>query len=117
MDQRLDSRKGSFIYSRGRGVQHLTFCFLLLPAQIAQLPLAGSVSVIFFLPQSVTQNLTLIEESLSSEFVHDVDKQLKSVHVSLSMPRLKLSSATALTNTLQEMRTYLGTVLQLGWCL
>ncbi|XP_060612742.2 pigment epithelium-derived factor [Anolis sagrei] len=75
-----------------------------LSCKIAQLPLAGSLSAMFFLPQSVTQNLTLIEESLTSEFVHDVDKQLKAVHAVLSLPRLKMVAETPLTGTLQEMR-------------
>lgn len=75
-----------------------------LNCKIAQLPLMGSVSAMFFLPESVTQNMTLIEESLTSEFVHDIDKQLKTVSVVLSMPRLKLSSETGLADTLQEMR-------------
>uniref|UniRef100_A0ABM5ENV3 Pigment epithelium-derived factor isoform X1 n=2 Tax=Pogona vitticeps TaxID=103695 RepID=A0ABM5ENV3_9SAUR len=75
-----------------------------LNCKIAQLPLTGSLSAMFFLPESVTQNMTLIEESLTSEFVRDVDKQLKTVHATLTMPRLKLTSEAELTNTLQEMR-------------
>ncbi|XP_063002826.1 pigment epithelium-derived factor [Elgaria multicarinata webbii] len=75
-----------------------------LNCKIAQLPLTGSVSIMFFLPESVTQNMTLIEESLTSEFMHDIDKQLKNVHAVLSVPRLKLTSETGLAGTLQEMR-------------
>ncbi|KAJ7308891.1 hypothetical protein JRQ81_008166 [Phrynocephalus forsythii] len=75
-----------------------------LNCKIAQLPLTGSLSAMFFLPESVTQNMTLIEESLTSEFIHDVDKQLKLVHATLSMPRLKLTAEAELTRTLQEMR-------------
>ncbi|KAL8198891.1 UNVERIFIED_CONTAM: hypothetical protein K2H54_028862 [Gekko kuhli] len=75
-----------------------------LNCKIAQLPLEGSVSALFFLPQSVTQNMTLIEESLTSEFVHDINKQLKTICVDLRMPRLKLASEVALADTLQEMR-------------
>ncbi|XP_077168042.1 pigment epithelium-derived factor [Paroedura picta] len=75
-----------------------------LNCKIAQLPLEGSVSALFFLPQSVTQNMTLIEESLTSEFVHDINKQLKTVCVDLRMPRLKLASEVALAGTFQEMR-------------
>lgn len=58
----------------------------------------------FFLPQKVTQNMTLIEESLTSEFVRDIDRELKTIHAVLSIPRLKLSSEEALRSTLQEMR-------------
>ncbi|XP_060115520.1 pigment epithelium-derived factor [Heteronotia binoei] len=75
-----------------------------LNCKIAQLPLEGSVSAVFFLPQSVTQNMTLIEESLTSEFVHDINKQLKSICVDLRMPRLKLASEVTLADTFQEMR-------------
>lgn len=60
----------------------------------------------FFLPQKVIQNMTLIEESLTSEFVHDIDKELKTVPAVLSMPRLKLSSEKALSSTLQEMSMF-----------
>uniref|UniRef100_K7G561 Serpin family F member 1 n=1 Tax=Pelodiscus sinensis TaxID=13735 RepID=K7G561_PELSI len=75
-----------------------------LNCKIAQLPLSGGVSAMFFLPQKVTQNMTLIEESLTSEFVHDIDKELKTIPAVLSMPRLTLSSEGALGSTLQEMR-------------
>ncbi|XP_006260666.2 pigment epithelium-derived factor [Alligator mississippiensis] len=75
-----------------------------LNCKIAQLPLTGGVSAMFFLPLKVTQNLTLIEESLSSEFVHDIDKELKTVHAVLSVPKLKLSFEESLGSTLQEMR-------------
>ncbi|XP_033027881.1 pigment epithelium-derived factor [Lacerta agilis] len=75
-----------------------------LNCKIAQLPLAGSVSIMFFLPQSVTQNMTLIEESLTSEFIHDIDRQLKTVQAVLSLPQLKMTSETNLASTLQEMR-------------
>ncbi|XP_053130541.1 pigment epithelium-derived factor [Hemicordylus capensis] len=75
-----------------------------LDCKIAQLPLTGGVSAMFFLPQSVTQNMTLIEESLTAEFVHDIDKQLKAVHATLSVPRLRLASDTALAGTLRDMR-------------
>lgn len=59
------------------------FLFPLL-LQIAQLPLTGSMSIIFFLPLKVTQNLTLIEESLTSEFIHDIDRELQSPCVELA---------------------------------
>uniref|UniRef100_A0A8C3TAX7 Serpin family F member 1 n=1 Tax=Chelydra serpentina TaxID=8475 RepID=A0A8C3TAX7_CHESE len=75
-----------------------------LHCKIAQLPLTGGVSAMFFLPQKVTQNMTLIEESLTSEFVRDIDRELKTIHAVLSIPKLKLSSEEALSSTLQEMR-------------
>lgn len=70
--------------------------------QIAQLPLTEGISAMFFLPTKVTQNMTLIEESLTSEFVHDVDKELKTVHAVLSLPKLKLNHEEALDSTLKE---------------
>ena len=78
------------------------FLFPLL-LQIAQLPLTGSMSIIFFLPLKVTQNLTLIEESLTSEFIHDIDRELKTAQAVLTVPKLKLSYEDEVTKSLQEM--------------
>ncbi|NXV10236.1 PEDF factor, partial [Cettia cetti] len=75
-----------------------------LNCKIAQLPLTEGISAMFFLPTKVTQNMTLIEESLTSEFVHDVDKELKTVHAVLSLPKLKLNHEEALDSTLKETR-------------
>ncbi|NXC97703.1 PEDF factor, partial [Certhia familiaris] len=75
-----------------------------LNCKIAQLPLTEGISAMFFLPTKVTQNMTLIEESLTSEFVHDVDKELKTVHAVLSLPKLKLNHEEALGSTLKESR-------------
>lgn len=75
-----------------------------LNCKIAQLPLTGSMSVIFFLPVRATQNLTLIEESLTSEFVHDINRELKTVQAVLSIPKLKLSFEGEVTKSLQEMK-------------
>lgn len=75
-----------------------------LNCKIAQLPLTEGVSAMFFLPTKVTQNMTLIEESLTSEFVHDVDRELKTVHAVLSLPKLKLNYEEALSNTVKETR-------------
>ncbi|KAM6174201.1 pigment epithelium-derived factor [Erethizon dorsatum] len=75
-----------------------------LNCKIAQLPLTGSMSVIFFLPMKVTQNLTTIEESLTSEFVHDINRELKTVQAVLSIPKLKLSFEAEVTKSLKEMK-------------
>ncbi|NXR35413.1 PEDF factor, partial [Zosterops hypoxanthus] len=75
-----------------------------LNCKIAQLPLTEGISAMFFLPTKVTQNMTLIEESLTSEFVHDVDKELKTVHAVLSLPKLKLNHEEALDSMLKETR-------------
>ncbi|KAM4795243.1 pigment epithelium-derived factor [Rhinophrynus dorsalis] len=72
--------------------------------KIVQLPLTGGVSIMFFLPLTVTQNLTLIEEGLTSEFVHDIDRALQGVTITFSMPKLKLNSEFELGSTLQEMK-------------
>lgn len=60
------------------------------------------MSVIFFLPLKVTQNLTLIEESLTSEFIHDIDRELKTVQAVLTVPKLKLSYEEEVTKSLRE---------------
>ncbi|XP_004605035.2 pigment epithelium-derived factor [Sorex araneus] len=75
-----------------------------LNCKIAQLPLSGSMSIIFFLPLRVTQNLTMIEESLTSEFIHDIDRELKTVQAVLTIPKLKLSYEGEVTKGLQEMK-------------
>nr|XP_024645466.1 pigment epithelium-derived factor [Macaca nemestrina] len=75
-----------------------------LSCKIAQLPLTGSMSIIFFLPLKVTQNLTLIEESLTSEFIHDIDRELKTVQAALTLPKLKLSYEGEVTKSLQETK-------------
>lgn len=75
-----------------------------LNCKIAQLPLSGSMSIIFFLPLRVTQNLTLIEESLTSEFIHDIDRELKTVQAVLSIPKLKLNYEGEVTKALQEIK-------------
>lgn len=61
------------------------------------------MSIIFFLPLRVTQNLTMIEESLTSEFIHDIDRELKTVQAVLTIPKLKLSYEGEVTKALQEM--------------
>uniref|UniRef100_A0A8D0PNV9 Serpin family F member 1 n=1 Tax=Sus scrofa TaxID=9823 RepID=A0A8D0PNV9_PIG len=75
-----------------------------LNCKIAQLPLTGSMSIIFFLPLKVTQNLTMIEESLTSEFIHDIDRELKTVQAVLTVPKLKLSYEGELTKSVQELK-------------
>lgn len=60
----------------------------------------------FFLPLTVTQNLTLIEEGLTSEFVHDIDRALQSVTIKLSLPKLKLDYEAELGGALQDMSKF-----------
>ncbi|KAM4844027.1 pigment epithelium-derived factor [Thomomys bottae] len=75
-----------------------------LNCKIAQLPLTGSMSIIFFLPMKATQNLTLIEDSLTSEFIHDIDRELKTIQAVLTVPKLKLSYEGEVSKSLQEMK-------------
>ncbi|XP_048221195.1 pigment epithelium-derived factor [Perognathus longimembris pacificus] len=75
-----------------------------LNCKIAQLPLTGSMSIIFFLPVKATQNLTMIEESLTSEFIHDIDRELKTIQAVLTVPKLKLSYEGEVSNSLQEIK-------------
>ncbi|XP_003799139.1 pigment epithelium-derived factor [Otolemur garnettii] len=75
-----------------------------LNCKIAQLPLTGSTSIIFFLPGKVTQNMTMIEESLTSEFIQDIDRELKTVQAVLTIPKLKLSYEGEVTKSLQDMK-------------
>ncbi|XP_037665852.1 pigment epithelium-derived factor isoform X2 [Choloepus didactylus] len=75
-----------------------------LNCKIAQLPLTGSMSIIFFLTMKATQNLTMIEESLTSEFIHDIDRELKTVQAVLTIPKLKLSYDGEVTKSMQEMK-------------
>ncbi|XP_043819876.1 pigment epithelium-derived factor [Dromiciops gliroides] len=75
-----------------------------LNCKIAQLPLSGSMTIIFFLPVKVTQNLTLIEESLTSEFVHDIDRELKTIQAVLTVPKIKLTYDGEVSETLKQLK-------------
>ncbi|CAI9555491.1 unnamed protein product [Staurois parvus] len=72
--------------------------------RIIQLPLSGGISIMFFLPLTVTQNLTLIEEGLTSEFVHDIDQALQSVTMKLSVPKMKLDYEAELGSAFADMK-------------
>lgn len=45
----------------------------------------------------------MIEESLTSEFLHDIDRELKTVQAVLTIPKLKLSYEGEVTKSLQEI--------------
>lgn len=72
------------------------------------------MSIIFFLPLTVTQNLTMIEESLTSEFIHDIDRELKTIQAVLTVPKLKLSYEGEVTKSLQEMSMSAGPLCRGG---
>lgn len=71
--------------------------------QIAQVPMEDGVSMYFFLPDEVTQNLTLIEEALTAEFVQDLSNTLHAVQVLLTLPVIKLSYRTDLLPSLSDL--------------
>uniref|UniRef100_A0A8C5MS99 Serpin family F member 1 n=1 Tax=Leptobrachium leishanense TaxID=445787 RepID=A0A8C5MS99_9ANUR len=72
--------------------------------KIVQLPLTGGVSIMFFLPLTNNQNLTQLEEGLTSEFVHDIDQALQSVSITLSIPKLKVEYEDNLGSTVQDLK-------------
>lgn len=71
--------------------------------QIAQVPMEDGVSMYFFLPDEVTQNLTLIEEALTAEFVQDLSNTLHAVQVLLTLPVINLSYRTDLLSSLSDL--------------
>ncbi|XP_076836216.1 pigment epithelium-derived factor [Brachyhypopomus gauderio] len=74
-----------------------------LSCTIAQVPMEGDVSMYFFLPDEVTQNLTLVEEALTSEFVQDLANTLHPAQVQLTLPVLKLAYSTDLLGFLSSL--------------
>ncbi|XP_048008178.1 pigment epithelium-derived factor [Megalobrama amblycephala] len=74
-----------------------------LGCTIAQVPMEDGVSMYFFLPDEVTQNLTLIEEALTAEFVQDLSNTLHAVQVLLTLPVINLSYGTDLLPSLSDL--------------
>uniref|UniRef100_S4RDI3 Serpin domain-containing protein n=1 Tax=Petromyzon marinus TaxID=7757 RepID=S4RDI3_PETMA len=70
---------------------------------VAQLPLQGGCSLLLFVPVEVTGNLTVVEESLTSEFVADIVRALHSVRARLSVPRLALRDAGDLAGAVKQL--------------
>lgn len=56
-----------------------------------------------FLPDDVTSNMTLLEESLTAEFVQDLSMTLLPAQVSLTLPVLRLSYSTDLLPLLSDL--------------
>lgn len=71
--------------------------------QIAQIQMDSDVSMIVFLPDDVTTNMTLLEESLTAEFVQDLSMTLHPAQVTLSLPALRLSYSTDLLPLLGDL--------------
>ncbi|XP_023646788.2 pigment epithelium-derived factor [Paramormyrops kingsleyae] len=74
-----------------------------LGCTIAQVQMDGDVSMIFFLPDEVTTNTSLIEEALTAEFVQDLVMTLHPVRVDVTLPMLKLSYSADLLTSLSNM--------------
>ncbi|XP_031729994.1 pigment epithelium-derived factor [Anarrhichthys ocellatus] len=74
-----------------------------LSCTIAQIQMQNDVSMFVFLPDDVTSNTTLLEESLTAEFVQDLSMTLHPAQVSLSLPILRLSYSTDLLPLLSDL--------------
>lgn len=56
-----------------------------------------------FLPDDVVSNMTLLEESLTAEFVQDLSMTLLPANVALTLPALRLSYSTELLSLLGDI--------------
>uniref|UniRef100_A0A8C8DVR7 Serpin domain-containing protein n=1 Tax=Oryzias sinensis TaxID=183150 RepID=A0A8C8DVR7_9TELE len=74
-----------------------------LSCVIAQIQMQDGVSMFIFLPDGVTANMTLLEESLTAEFVQDLAMTLLPAKVSLTLPVLRLSFSTDLLPLLGDL--------------
>ncbi|KAJ8267217.1 hypothetical protein GJAV_G00139890 [Gymnothorax javanicus] len=74
-----------------------------LGCTIAQVPMQGDLNMVFFLPDDVTKNMSLIEESLTAEFVQDLSNTLHSVQADLTLPVLKLKYSANVLPQLSDM--------------
>uniref|UniRef100_A0A3Q3WUA0 Serpin domain-containing protein n=1 Tax=Mola mola TaxID=94237 RepID=A0A3Q3WUA0_MOLML len=74
-----------------------------LSCTIAQIQMQDDVSMFIFLPDDVTSNMTLLEESLTAEFVQDLSMTLLPAQVSLTLPVLRLSYSTDLLPLLSDL--------------
>ncbi|XP_043997090.1 pigment epithelium-derived factor [Gambusia affinis] len=74
-----------------------------LSCTIAQIQMQNDVSMFVFLPDDVTTNTTLLEESLTAEFVQDLSMALQPARVSLTLPVLRLSYSTDLLPLLGDL--------------
>lgn len=63
----------------------------------------NDISMFVFLPDEVTTNTTLLEESLTAEFVQDLSMALQPAQVSLTLPVLRLSYSTDLLPLLGDL--------------
>ncbi|PWA24660.1 hypothetical protein CCH79_00016179 [Gambusia affinis] len=93
----------SVVSSRAEELLAKNSGMLLLLRQIAQIQMQNDVSMFVFLPDDVTTNTTLLEESLTAEFVQDLSMALQPARVSLTLPVLRLSYSTDLLPLLGDL--------------
>ncbi|XP_060911692.1 pigment epithelium-derived factor [Labrus mixtus] len=74
-----------------------------LSCTITQLQMQDDVSMFIFLPDDVTSNMTVLEESLTAEFVQDLSMTLLPAKVSLTLPALRVSYSTDLLPLLGDV--------------
>ncbi|XP_040006332.1 pigment epithelium-derived factor [Xiphias gladius] len=74
-----------------------------LSCTIAQIQMQDDISMFILLPDEVTSNMTLLEESLTAEFVEDLSRTLLPAQVSLTLPTLRLSYSTDLLPLLSDL--------------
>ncbi|KAM7397481.1 hypothetical protein PAMA_005667 [Pampus argenteus] len=74
-----------------------------LSCTIAQIQMQNDVSMFVFLPNDVTSNMTMLEESLTAEFVQDLSMTLLPAQVTLTLPALKLSYSSDLLPLLSDL--------------
>ncbi|XP_037834941.1 pigment epithelium-derived factor [Kryptolebias marmoratus] len=74
-----------------------------LRCTIAQIQMQNDISMFVFLPEEVTTNTSLLEESLTAEFVQDLSMALQPAQVSLTLPVLRLSYSTDLLPLLGDL--------------
>ncbi|KAM9333684.1 pigment epithelium-derived factor [Pholidichthys leucotaenia] len=74
-----------------------------LSCSIAQIQMQDSLSMFIFLPNEVTSNMTLLEESLTAEFVQDLSLTLLPAKVTLTLPVLRLSYSKELLPLLGDL--------------
>ncbi|XP_071362403.1 pigment epithelium-derived factor [Trachinotus anak] len=74
-----------------------------LSCTIAQIQMQDDISMFVFLPDEVTSNMTLLEESLTAEFVQDLSMTLLPAQVSLTLPTLRLSYSSDLLPLLSDL--------------
>ncbi|XP_069000078.1 pigment epithelium-derived factor isoform X2 [Embiotoca jacksoni] len=74
-----------------------------LSCTIAQVQMQDDVSMFVFVPDAVTTNMSLLEDSLTAEFVQDLSMTLLPVRVSLALPALRISFSTNLLPLLHDL--------------